>query len=346
MDRRTFLASIAALASARSLFGAARAPGRLGLASFSCALHWRAVAEKKPGTAFSDAESFYDYARKIGADGVQTGLRGGDPRRLRDHIEKTEGYYEAELGVPRTEADVEKFDRDVALAREAGATVARAVLLGGRRYETFKTADELREFRARGQRSLELAEPVLKKHGLHLAVENHKDQTAPEFVEMLRKIGSEWVGVCVDTGNNLALLEEPMETVKALLPFAWSVHLKDMAVEPTEEGFLLSEVPLGTGFLDLPAIIAALRAARPGITFNLEMATRDPLKVPCLTPAYFATFPGRPATELAEAMTRVRRHPPKAPLPRITGKSPAEQLAFEEENNRKCLAFGRKELGF
>ncbi len=352
MDRRTFLASLAALASARNLGAAARGiagAGRLGLANFSCNLHWRAVSEKKPGTSFSDAETFYDYARKIGADGVQTGLRTQDAaaiRRFREHVEKTEGYFEAEFGLPRAEGDLEKFERDVRIAREGGATVARAVLMGGRRYETFKTADELRDFRARGARSLELAEPILKKHALKLAVENHKDQTSLEQVEMLRKLASEWVGVCVDTGNNIALLEDPLETIKALAPFALSVHLKDMAVEPYDEGFLLSEVPLGTGFLDLPAIVAALRAARPGIAFNLEMATRDPLKVPCLTPGFFATFPGRPAGDLAQAMSLVRKHPPKEPLPRISGKSLPEQLAFEEENNKKCFAWGRKELGF
>lgn len=352
MDRRTFLVGLAALISSRNLRTASpgsAGAGRLGLANFSCNLHWKAVGEKKPGTSFSDAGTFYDYARKIGADGVQTGLRTQDPeaiRRFREHVEKTEGYFEAEFGLPGAEADLEKFERDVRLARAGGAAIARAVLMGGRRYETFKTAEELREFRVRGARTLELAEPILKKHALRLAVENHKDQTVLEQVEMLRKLGSEWVGACVDTGNNIALLEDPLETVKALAPFALSVHLKDMAVEPYEEGFLLSEVPLGTGFLDLPTIVAALRAARPGIAFNLEMATRDPLKVPCLTPAYFATFPDRPASDLALAMTRVRKHPPRQPLPRISGKPLAEQLAFEEENNRKCFVWGRKELGF
>jgi len=33
-----------------------------------------------------------------------------------------------------------------------------------------------------------------------------------------------------------------------------SVHFKDMAVQPADDGFRLSEVPLGTGALDLPRI--------------------------------------------------------------------------------------------
>jgi len=351
MNRRMFLAALPALASLRDLAAAAgpgAAPARLGLASFSCHLHWGAVGKGQPETRFSDTLSFFDYARTLGADGVQVGLRSKDAaiaRRLRAHVEETGGCYEAELRLPTADAEVDAFDMDVKLSREAGATVARAVLLSGRRYETFKTADEFRDFHARSGRSLALAEPVAKKHGLRLAIENHKDHTAPEMLEMLRKLASEWVGVCVDLGNNVALLEDPAEVVRTLAPVAFSVHLKDMAVDSYDEGFLLSEVPLGTGMLDLPEMIRTLTAKNPGIIFNLEMATREPLKVPCLTPGYWATFPGRPATDLAAALARVRRHPPQHPLPRTAGKSPAEQLAVEEENNRRCLSWAREKLG-
>ena len=74
------------------------------------------------------------------------------------------------------------------------------------------------------------------------------------------------------------------------------------------------EVPLGTGMLDLPRIVATLRRANPAIVFNLEMATRDPLTVPCLTEGYFATFPERKATHLEAAMRLVKLNPPKQAL--------------------------------
>jgi sugar phosphate isomerase/epimerase len=351
MNRRAFLAALPALASAEDLLAfadPAAAPARLGLANFSCHLQWEAVLKHQPETRFGDAQTFFDYARKLGADGVQTGLRTNEvavARRLRARVEETGGCFEAELRLPKPDGDVSEFDAEVRLAREAGATVARAVFPSGRRYETFKTADDFREFRTRCERVLGLAEPVVKKHGLKLAIENHKDHTAREFRELLGKLASEWVGVCLDLGNNISLLEEPNEVVQALAPFAFSVHLKDMAVEMYEEGFLLSEVPLGTGMLDLPEMIKTLRSKNPGIVFNLEMATREPLKVPCLTPGYWATFPDRAATDLVTALERVRRHPPGHPLPRIAGKSPAEQLALEEDNNRTCLSWAREKLG-
>jgi sugar phosphate isomerase/epimerase len=254
------------------------------------------------------------------------------------------GYYEAELRLPKDESEVVAFETDVRLAREAGASVSRSVLMGGRRYEVFKSMEDFRRFHAGAMRSLALAEPVVRKHKLKLAIENHKDLTTDEQIALLRKLGSEWVGALVDTGNNLALLEEPHAVVEALAPFAMSVHFKDMAVQPHADGFLLSEVPCGTGMLDLPRIASTLRRANPGIAFNLEMATRDPLKVPCLANDYWVTFPERKATQLEAALARVKANPPRQPAPQVSGKPVAQVLADEETNNRHGLAWMLKHL--
>ncbi|MDB6138446.1 MAG: hypothetical protein JWO94_1518, partial [Verrucomicrobiaceae bacterium] len=284
---------------------------RISLCSFSCHQQWQAVQAKRAGTQFNDAPSFFDYARQLGAEGVQTAVHTDEQAKaMRSKVESTGGWYEGDIRLPKTADDLDAFNNEVRLVREAGGTVARSVLTGQRRYEGFKSMAEFRDFRTRGARTLRMVEPILKKHGLRLALENHKDQITPELIEMLVHFSSEWIGVCVDTGNNIALLEEPHAVVEALAPFAASVHLKDMAGQAYDDGFLLSEVPLGTGFLDLPRIIGTLRKANPGIAFNLEMATRDPLKVPCLSPGYWTTFPDRPAIELAHALALVKQHPP------------------------------------
>jgi hypothetical protein len=125
---------------------------------------------------------------------------------------------------------------------------------------------------------------VLRKHKVKLAVENHKDWRAPELAAVLGELSTEWVGVTLDFGNSIALLEDPMEVVRTLVPFVLSTHVKDMAVEEYPEGFRLSEVPLGQGILDLPQIVALCRKHNPNVAFSLEMITRDPLEIPCLKP--------------------------------------------------------------
>ena len=46
----------------------------------------------------------------------------------------------------------------VRVAKEAGATLARTVVIPGRRYERFTSLEEFREFEQRGLRSLQLAD--------------------------------------------------------------------------------------------------------------------------------------------------------------------------------------------
>ena len=160
---------------------------------------------------------------------------------------------------------------------------------------------------------LKLAAAVVARHDMLLAVENHKDWRADELIALLKKAGSDHLGVCLDVGNSISLLEDPMEVVETLAPRAFTTHFKDMAVEEYRDGFLLSEVPLGPGIIDLPRVVQTLRKARPEIRFNIEMITRDPLKVPCLTDRYFATFAELPARHLARTLSMVRSHTPTEP---------------------------------
>lgn len=321
---------------------------RLGLCTFSCHQHWKAVDAKHVGVRFSDTPGFYDYARSLGAEGVQAALGSTDAgvaRQVRERVERTGGYFEGELRLPTASADLPRFEADVRLAREAGATVARTYFTLRRRYEAFPTRDDFDRFHDESRQSLRRAEPVLRRHRLKLAIENHKDLTTEELVALMREQGGEWIGVQVDTGNNLALLEDPDEAVEALAPWALSVHLKDMAVQPSADGFRLSEVPLGTGMLDLPRLVARLRQANPDIVFNLEMATRDPLAIACSHDGYYTTFaPGYRVRRLAAALARVAASPLRQLVPAVAGKSVAAILAEEEANNRACLGWMQRHL--
>jgi sugar phosphate isomerase/epimerase len=220
--------------------------------------------------------------------------------------------------------------------------VVRTVCLSGRRYETFRTAQQFAEFAERSWRSLQLAEPIARELRVQLAVENHKDWRVEEMLAWLKRLDSECVGVCLDTGNSIALLEEPHAVVEALAPWTMTTHLKDMGVQEHEQGFLLSEVPLGEGFLDLPRVVATIQKARPTARLNLEMITRDPLQVPCLTLGYWATFPTAPASELAGALARVRTHQARQDLPRISDLEHRAQLQAEAENIARSLKFAER----
>jgi sugar phosphate isomerase/epimerase len=320
---------------------------RLGIVEYSFGLRLAADRTTKKGAGLTDPLAFLEHCHKLGAGGVHLGMgvHGKSyTSAFRTKLDDLHMYFEGTIRLPRDRSDLERFEAELRTAREAGATVMRTVMLSGRRYESFDSADAFRKAGEKAYQSLGLAEPLVARHDLRLAVENHKDFRTFEQLDIIKRLGSRHVGICVDTGNNIALLEDPLHVVKALAPYAFAVHLKDMAVAEYDQGFLLAEVPLGDGFLDLKQMVDTLSRARPAIHFSLEMITRDPLKVPCLTPKYWATSEELPARYLAQMLALVRKHAAKKPLALVSGLSKEQQLAVEDSNVRNSLAYARQHL--
>jgi sugar phosphate isomerase/epimerase len=263
--------------------------------------------------------------------------------KLRLKSQSYDMFIEGSAGLPRDSSKLEQFEAIVRTAGESGAKVIR-VAIGGRRYEQFSKAGEFKAFADRTWKSLQLAEPVIARQRMRLAIENHKDWRIDQMLDMLRRIDSEYVGVCIDMGNSFALLEDPMEVIEAYAPYGFSAHLKDMAVAEYEDGFLLADVPLGQGLLDLPRIVQILNKARPEIQFSLEMSTRDPLKVPCLTEKYWATFENVQGSDLARTLRYVRANAPQERLPNVNHLPLNELIKLEEDNIKECLTFAKNRL--
>jgi len=354
MNRREVLYSIAGGFAAATFGCAARIydtekikKSRLGIADFSFNIRLRAERTGKMKGNLGDPLNFLDHCHNIGAGGIQMNLGVRDEaytRNIRQKTEKYEMFIEGSASLPRDKSDVERFNAAVRTARQAGAGIVRTAI-GGRRYEQFDRAEQFRAFAERTIKSLQLAEPVAAEHRIRLAIENHKDWRIDQMLDMLKYISSEYLGVCVDTGNSFALLEDPMAVVEAYAPYAFSVHLKDMALAEYEDGFLLADVPLGRGLLNLAKMIGTLRKANPGINFSLEMATRDPLQVPCLTEKYWATFEDVPGSDLARTLKYVRDNAsPKQILPKVNHLPMNELVRIEEANIKQCLAFATEHL--
>jgi 3-oxoisoapionate decarboxylase len=341
-DRRTFLAA--------ALFaGFARGDGTpilSGRGSFGAVIHTFPIHGREKG--FAEPLSFLNFCHQRGLDGIQIELgrlSSELAKELRATAEKYGMYVEGSIRPPKEKSDVDRFEKEIGVSKECGATVVRTVMLGGRRYETLHSAKEYAAFAEKAAASVRLAEPVMTKHKMTLAAENHKDFRTDELIDVLKSIASEYIGVCVDTGNSIALLEQANDTVEALAPWAASCHLKDMGVEESADGFLLSEVPLGDGFLDVKHIVETLRKAKPKLRFCLEIITRDPLRIPCLTDDYWTTMERVPARDLARMLAMVKKHAAKVPLPRPSKLKADEQLAAEDNNIRRSAEFARAKLG-
>ena len=348
--RQVLRALVAGTAATRLSLGRAEPRGRgFGLAYTSFVvrlLQGRDIL--RADAARLTADRFFQLCRQFGTAGGQVDLSQipageQDVRALRTQLD-ADGLF-AELSIPaRTLETEEAFNHAASVAHALGASRLRVALLSGRRYESFPTAAAWEEFARRWRRTLHQIKPAVERQRLQLGIENHKDWTAGELAGLLKELDSPWFGACVDFGNNVAFLEDPIEVVSTLAPFAVTTHLKDMAVRRYDRGFELSEVPLGSGILPLARMIEILRRAKPDLHFCLEMITRDPLEVPYLDDAYWAPFGGRAGERVAAFERSVLTRSSEKPLPRITGLSPAEQIAAEDDNVRQSEAFARATL--
>lgn len=330
MTRRTFLGSLAATAAG------APAPAAMGL-SPDCF-----VLSKGPRTPYE----YLEFAHALGAGGVQAILPPAFDaaylRKVRQRVEETGMYLEITTMLPG--ADTTEFERVLAAARECGAYCIRTVCLTGRRYENFSTLEEWNAFVAASKAKIERAARIAGRLRMPVGIENHKDWTLEEMAPLMKQYGSEYLGVCIDWGNNVALLDDPVKLVEGLAPYTINSHIKDVAVEEYEDGFLLAEVPLGQGILDLPRMLAAIRKRRPQTRFSLDMLTRNPLEIACLTDKYWATFPQRNGRYLARTLAMVRAHKPARPLQRLDGLDQPARESLERRNIRDCLDYSRDQL--
>ncbi|MCE7053361.1 sugar phosphate isomerase/epimerase [Algoriphagus sp. AGSA1] len=319
----------------------------MGIVVHSYASRWHSKSESEKFPAFTDAVSLMEHCKSIGAGGVQVTVAGWSQdfgNKVRAKREELDMYLEGSIGLPQDPGNVPDFEREVIIAREAGASILRTACLSGRRYTNFMSKEDFLTFKKKAIKSMELAEPIMQKHKMKLAVENHKDWTAQELKQIIQSIGSEWVGVTLDFGNNVSFMENPMEVIETLAPYAFSTHVKDMGVKNYEDGFLLSEVPLGEGIVDLKSAVALCKKHNPKINFSLEMITRDPLEIPCMKDSYWTTFDHLSGLDVYKMDRMLGENQFKRELPKVTGLTQEERLAFEEQNILECINYSRKSL--
>lgn len=347
MQRRQFIRQSAVLSALAPLLPwlNKKLQTSMGIVVHSYAFRWQARQASAAYPPMTDAMQLLTHAHKIGAGGVQAVVNDWTiamAHAIRAYTEQHKLFFEASIALPKQEGDLDHFAKNILHAREAGCDVVRTVCLSGRRYENFKSLDEFNAFKEQSLNAIRLAMPVVQKFNMKLAIENHKDWLAGELVELIKKFDHPLLGVTLDFGNNLALLEDPLQVVETLAPYAFTTHVKDMGVDQYPDGFLLSEVVLGQGLCPLQKMVTICRQHNPAIRFNLEMITRDPLKIPCHKDTYWATFGEKNTTALQTTLDLVQKN--KQPLTYVADLTSDDQHAIEEKNVLNCLKFAHKSL--
>lgn len=348
MLRRHLLLSLPAmLAASRSALAANIREQRLGLAIQSYAQRWKGNHSSIKYPAFRDVLDVMDHGREIGIGSLQIDMANWDrnlAQKVRASSESYDMKIEGSIRLPAALGDMDRFARELKIGKEAGAQIFHTTL-GGVRYEVFTRLSDYHQWKASMRRALELAETAANKMGVRIAVENHQDLQTAEWLELMKFLSSSQIGICLDTGSHLGLLEPPLEVVCQLAPYTLTVHLKDVAVQTVEDGFAMTAVPLGQGILDLPEMLRILRAEAPSAEYHLKMPTCDAQHVPCLSDSYWKTMPDKSGIDLARTLNLIQKRG-RARLPQISNISPEGKLVLEEKNILESLNHAGTSLNF
>jgi sugar phosphate isomerase/epimerase len=197
------------------------------------------------------------------------------------------------------ENDAAHFIEYLHTAKRLGAAVVRAtlsnVLCGDRRTCPGGWPARLEAVAARLREVL----PVAEELGVAVAVENHQDATTDDLLRLADMVGNRPAyGITLDTGNPLAMAEDPVEAAGRLAHLIRHVHLKDYTIHFAPEGYRLVRCAAGDGVIDFAAILAIVRANGHNVIPGIEIAAQATRTIPFLDCHWWSTYPRRDAEEL------------------------------------------------
>lgn len=117
--------------------------------------------------------------------------------------------------------------------------------------------------------------PELKQNNIILAIENHDRFTARTFASIVEKLGSDQVGICLDSVNSMGA-GEGVETVTDILaPYTVNLHVKDFHVQRVYHmmGFVVEGRPAGKGMLHTEWLLEKLEPYNKCQSAILELWT-------------------------------------------------------------------------
>ena len=288
-------------------------PLRLGIDAYS--LNWQGWT----------AVETLEYAARMGVDNVQFSERGfldsldvgylHDLRARADELQlslevgmrsfdRLSSMFDASLGAGEQQL-IEMIDVAVACR----SPVVRCFLGGVAERLGPPTIDQHVEECIRVLRAVV---PYAEAQGIKIAVENHGalDLLARELRDLVEAVGSDSVGVCLDTGNPTYAAEDPLVTCEVLAPYTLTTQVRDTRVWATEHGAMAQWVPFGDGNVGIESVIDYLIAHAAAAPINLEVITgRAPRELQYVDPSseFWRMYPGMLARDFVRFATRAAR---------------------------------------
>lgn len=241
---------------------------KLGIDSYSYHLHLGRY-EYKPSQPRT-VDWFLEHAAELGVQGVmilELGRDSSDDRlmEIRQQADQLGLYLEMGGGGVRPEEAAAYLE----VAHKLGARVLKL----GFRLDLYNKKVSLWDQMQQVIDDLRASADLAHQLDVRIALENHGHWTADQGLYIVEAVDSDYVGFCLDTGNSLMVLEDPITTAAKMAPYAVTTHFKDASFGGTYYGAEILHVGLGRGVLDLPLIFNIIKTTAPDPNINLEVVS-------------------------------------------------------------------------
>ena len=148
--------------------------------------------------------------------------------------------------------------------------------------------------------------------GVKIALENHSgDMQARELKKLIETAGTDFVGVCIDSGNASWAIEDPHLALETLAPYVLTSHMRDSAVWNTPEGVVAQWTRMGEGNVDIARYVRTYVEKCPGRAVSLELIMHRQRTFDYHDDEFWAAYPSTPAREFARFLTRAEKGQPR-----------------------------------
>lgn len=355
MLRRTFLQTAPSVALPVSASPPASDGIRLGFDAYSIRNYrWKAM-------------QLLEYAGSLKLDTVQISSLGDYESLEPDHLRKVKDYatsmgivIDAGIGsICSTSQSWNKKEGDPTAYLTKGLRVAKAVGAHSMRCFMGSGADRhnsplpIEGHMEATIKALRSVRNLALDLGVKPALENHNaDLRAPEVKTIIEEAGKDFTGSCLDAGNPVTLMEDPLYTLEVLGPYVVTTHVRDSVVFEHPQGAAWQWVALGDGCIDFAKFFSIFRQVCPKSSVQLEIITgRPPAVLPYFDPEFWKDFPKTTAAEFARFVALARKgYPFLGPMViGGAGKQPPEidaALKLQQKIDlERSLEYAKKTLG-
>ena len=220
----------------------------------------------------------------------------------------------------------------IRMAKAIGSPVLRVVLGNGEDRKSeggieARIADTVKVCQSQRSRAVDA--------GVKIAVENHAgDMQAWELAMLIEAAGKDYVGANVDSGNATWTLEDPLESLEILGPYAVTTSLRDSMIWESPDGAKVQWTAMGQGVVDWKTYFKRFAELCPGVPVHIETISGFAREIAYLKPGFWKSFPKARAGDLARFVALAKKGHALAPFKPAEGQ---DRKQAEEEYQKAEL---------